>query len=58
MAHHDQEIDLENLDQLVKQFLDNGGTITECKKYARSDDIEYTVGWGKKKKKTVDPSTK
>jgi hypothetical protein len=58
MAYREQDIDLENLDQLVEQFLENGGSITVCEKYARSEDIEYTVGWGKKRKKQVDPSTK
>ena len=58
MAYKEQDIDLENLDQLVEQYLKNGGDITVCEKYARSEDIEYTVGWGKKRKKQVDPSTK
>ena len=58
MAFKEQDIDLENLDQLVEQYLKNGGDITVCEKYARSEDIEYTVGWGKKRKKQVGPSTK
>ena len=58
MAYKEQELDLENIDQYVKQFLENGGTVTKCEKYARSEEIEYTVGWGKKRKKQVDPSTK
>ena len=52
MAYQDEDIDLENLDQYVKEYLANGGKVTQCEKYARSEDIEYTVGWGKKKKKT------
>ena len=58
MAYKEQELDLENIDQYLKQFLENGGNITKCEKYARSEDIEYTVGWGKKRKKQVDPSAK
>lgn len=53
MAYKEQDIDLENLDQLVEQYLENGGDITVCEKYARSEDIEYTVGWGKKRKKVT-----
>ena len=51
MAYKEQEIDLDNLDQLVQDYLKKGGTITQCEKYARSEEIEYTVGWGKKRKK-------
>ena len=58
MAYREQDIDLDNLDQLVEQYLENGGTVTKCEKYARSEDIEYTVGWGKKRKKQVDPRAK
>ena len=58
MAYQDQDIDLENLGEYVKEYLASGGTITECEKYARSEDIEYTVGWGKKRKKSVDRNEK
>lgn len=58
MASREQDIDMENIDQYVKQYLENGGKITECEKYARSENIEYTVGWGKKRKKVVDPDKK
>lgn len=58
MSYQEQDIDLENLDQLVKDYFARGGVITECEKYARSENVEYTVGWGKKKKKVVDPSVK
>ena len=51
MAYRDEDIDIENLGEYVKEYLASGGTITECEKYARSEDIEYTVGWGKKRKK-------
>jgi hypothetical protein len=41
-------------DRLVEEFFANGGTITKCKKYARTpaDEIEVTYGWGKRRKKT------
>lgn len=58
MAYREQDLDLENIDQYVKEYLEKGGTITKCEKYARSEEIEYTVGWGKKRKKQVDPSKK
>lgn len=54
MTYNNQDIDLETLDQQVKDYLEQGGTITKCEKYARSEGVEYTNGWGKKRKKTVD----
>ena len=58
MAYQDQDIDLYNLDQMVKDYLNKGGTVTECEKYARSEGVEYTGGWGKKRKKQVDSTAK
>ena len=58
MAYREQDINMENLDQMVKDYLKNGGTVTECEKYARSENVEYTGGWGKKRKKQVDSTAK
>jgi len=39
----------------VDEFVANGGKITYCEPFARTDqeDIAYTHGWGKKKKKAT-----
>lgn len=58
MASNKQDDDMDEVNQLVEQYLKEGGTITKLEKYARSDEIEYTVGWGKKRKKVVDPDKK
>lgn len=58
MASQVQTDQDEELDRMVKDFFDSGGTVTKFKKYARSEDIEYTTGWGKKRKKSVDPDKK
>ena len=51
MAKQDQaEIEKQEIDQLVQQYLEKGGEVTVCEKFARSEHIEYTVGWGKKRK--------
>jgi hypothetical protein len=44
-----------DVDQLVAEFLAKGGKVEQLEKYARTplDDISYTHGWGKKKKKAV-----
>lgn len=52
MSKNYDELDQETVDALVKKFLEDGGKVTKCEKFARSEDIEYTVGWGKKRKKT------
>jgi len=36
-------------DRLVKQFLEQGGTITQCKANATTANIESSYGWGKRK---------
>ena len=50
--------------EAVKTFLANGGKITYCKPFERTntEDVAYTHGWGRKKKvvetpKDVDKST-
>jgi hypothetical protein len=35
---------------LIKEFLDKGGKITECPPMRRSENIEYTNGFYRKKK--------
>ena len=52
MAYTNDDLTQDRVDEMVKEFLENGGTVTKCEKFARSEDIEYTVGWGKKRKKT------
>lgn len=52
MSKQYKELDQETVDDLVKEFLENGGAVTKCEKFARSEEVEYTVGWGKKRKKT------
>lgn len=42
----------QKIDDMVKEYFDTGGKVTVFEKYARSEDIEYTTGWGKKRKKT------
>jgi len=46
-------------EKLVADYLEKGGAITYLEPFARTDndDIAYTHGWGKKKKK-VDPAKK
>ena len=51
MAYKNEDMTQEQLDEMVKEFLTTGGEVTQCEKYARSEDIEYTHGWGKKRKK-------
>ena len=36
-------------DRLVKQYLKQGGTITQCEADATTPDIENSYGWGKRK---------
>ena len=52
MAYTGEDLTQEYVDEMVKEFLESGGKVTKCEKYARSEDVEYTVGWGKKRKKT------
>jgi hypothetical protein len=40
--------DQEN-DRLVKEYFEQGGTITQCKSNTTTPDIEYSFGWGKRK---------
>jgi hypothetical protein len=47
------EIEKQKIDEMVKAYLDNGGEVQVFEKYARSENVEYTVGWGKKRKKVV-----
>jgi hypothetical protein len=47
-----QAAEQQKIDNMVQEYLDKGGEVTVLEKYARSEDIEYTVGWGKKRKKT------
>lgn len=55
MPKLDADDEQEKIDAMVKQYLDDGGEVTTFEKYARSENIEYTGGWGKKRKKTIDP---
>ena len=52
MAYTSEDLTQDQVDEMVKEFLENGGKVTKCEKYARSEEVEYTVGWGKKRKKT------
>jgi hypothetical protein len=45
------EEDQEN-ERLVKEYLENGGKVTQCKSSATTPDIEYSYGWGKRKPQT------
>ena len=58
MSSHNEDEQEQELKRMVKEFFDNGGTVTKFEKYARSEDIEYTIGWGKKRKKSVDSDKK
>ena len=40
--------DQEN-DRLVKEYLEQGGTITECEANATTPDLGNSYGWGKRK---------
>ncbi len=46
------EAEQQKIDNMVDEYLNNGGEVTVFEKYARSEDIEYTTGWGKRRKKT------
>lgn len=35
--------------RLVKEYLENGGTITQCEPNATTPDIGNVYGWGKRK---------
>ena len=37
--------------ELINEFLTNGGTITKCPPYERSEEIEFTGGFYTKRKK-------
>ena len=53
------EIDIEaqKINEMVKAYLKEGGEVTVCEKYARSENIEFTGGWGKKRKKQKVPKS-
>lgn len=37
-------------EELIQEFLDNGGTITKCPPHERSENVTVTGGmWGRKK---------
>lgn len=42
------------LNRLLEEFFNNGGVVTKCEKYARSENVEYNDGWRNKRKKSVD----
>lgn len=61
----DVEMSQEDVDRMVKEYLANGGTVTECEKFARTEDLDMKTVWTKRKKKqyewnycntTTDPS--
>lgn len=37
------------LDNLVKEYLEKGGTITKCEPGATTPNLENQYGWGKRK---------
>lgn len=37
-------------DRLIKEYLENGGTITQCEPNARTEEVSYTNSWGKRRK--------
>lgn len=47
-GQHRNEDDLE-IDRLVKDYLAQGGEVTECEPNATTPDIEHSYGWGKRK---------
>jgi hypothetical protein len=44
------EIEKQKIDKMVQEYLKEGGEVTVCEKYLRSENIEFTGGWGKKRK--------
>ena len=60
----DVEMSQDDVDRMVKEYLANGGTVTECEKFARTEDLDMKTVWTKRKKKqygrnhcntTIDP---
>ena len=47
----DVELSEEDVDRMVKEFLKNGGTVTECEKFARTENLDIRTVWTKRKKK-------
>jgi hypothetical protein len=43
---------------LVDEFLKNGGKITQCEKNARTEDIEYKGGFYAKRRKKKEAESK
>jgi hypothetical protein len=47
----DVEMSQDDVDRMVKEYLANGGTVTECEKFARTEDLDMKTVWTKRKKK-------
>lgn len=55
LTQEKEQQEKQELDKLVKEYLKKGGEITQCEKFARSENIEYTGGfWGRRKKAKKD----
>jgi hypothetical protein len=51
-----EPIDERTHDEMVAEFLANGGKVQVLEPYARSENVEYKGGfWGRRKKKEEDP---
>ena len=46
---HSRTKDDQETDRLVKEYLKQGGEITECEPNATTPDIGNSYGWGKRK---------
>ena len=47
----DVELTDEDVDRMVKKYMDSGGTVTACEKFARTEDLDIRTVWTKRKKK-------
>jgi hypothetical protein len=47
----EQQLEQEEIDRMVKEYLDKGGVITRHKAYERTENIEYKRKFGRGRKK-------
>ncbi len=50
--NNDEELaQQEELDRMIKEYLAKGGEVTECEKFARTENLDIRTVWTKRKKK-------
>lgn len=49
--NNNEELEQQEIDRMVKEYLAKGGEVTECEKFARTEDLDIRTVWTKRKKK-------